>query len=118
MSEKRSETSTIYSDQETYCYFNHYLRLPSVSFIRYLNVSTAEEGYFIFREEEYLTRGRLNFLVPASDVEGFNRDTVTVYKLSEGDDPLKFWGEQDRIYINNAISIYYKPGQILSTDSY
>ncbi len=118
LSEKRGEMSTIYSDQATYCYFNHYLRLPSISFIRYLNVNTAEEGYFIYREEEYLTRGRLNFLVPASDVEVFNRDTVTVYKLDEGDNPLETWGEQDKIYGNNAVSIYYKPEKILSTDSY
>jgi uncharacterized membrane protein len=118
LSEKRGETSTIYSDQETYCYFNHYLRLPSASFIEYLDVNTAEEGYFIFREEEYLTRGRLQFLVPASDVEGFNRDTVAAYKLDEGDNPLETWGEQNKIYSNNAVSIYYKPEKIADTDSY
>ena len=56
--------------------------------------------------------------IPASDVEGFNRDTVTVYKLDEGDNPLETWGEQDKIYSNNAISIYYKPAEILRTDSY
>jgi hypothetical protein len=118
LSEKRGETSTIYSDQETYCYFNHYLRLPSASFIEYLDVNTVKEGYFIYREEEYLTRGRLQFLVPAADVEGFNRDTITIYKLDEGDNPLETWGEQNKIYSNNAVSIYYRPEKIPSTDSY
>ena len=118
LSEKRGEMSTIYSDQETFCYFSLYLRLPSASFVRYLDINTAEEGYFIFREEEYLTRGILQFIVPGADVEGFNRDTVTAYKLDEGDNPLETWGEQNKIYSNNAVSIYYKPGKTASTDSY
>lgn len=108
LGEKRGEMSTIYSDHETFLYFDLYLRLPSAAYIECLDADSAEEGYFIFREEEYLTRGRLQFLIPASDVEGFNRHTVTVYELSEGDDPLETWGEQDRIYINNAVNIYLK----------
>lgn len=106
--ENRSEDSYIYSDHETHRYFVLYLRLPSISYIKYLDTSLAEEGYFVFREEEYLSRGRLQFLIPAPDVENFNRDIVTVYKLNEGDDPLETWEEQNKIYSNSSVHIYSK----------
>lgn len=103
-------SSPVYSDYATDRYLDNYVRAPVVhSTAEVSNIESIEEGYFLFREGEYRSRGQLDFFVNEYSEEGDTVEfRVVTYTLGENEYPGVTWDQEARVFDNGPVQIYQK----------
>lgn len=107
---EHKEETRVYSDYQASRYISGYLALPSSAYLDVFDIDSIGEGYFLFRQGEYYSRGQLLFYLKRSEEGSFRRPVLKAYKLGENEDPGAIWEQQDKVFSNGGVDIYYKPG--------
>ncbi len=95
----------VYSDYHTWRYFSAmYTNKPAVPSMDILAPNVIREGYFLFRKEEFQSRGQLIFLT--GDRIGFGGDAYT-YRTDDASGLETLLQEQEKIFENGDVQIYY-----------
>jgi hypothetical protein len=95
----------IYTDYQSSRYLEGYLKTQADGTVDTLDVEMVEEGYLLFRKEEFGVRGILLFQL--AGVVGMYSDPYE-YRTGEIPDLEAVWQGENQIFNNSAVQIYSK----------